>query len=150
MPRNRRRGFQAERELVKKLWDHGFAVIRAPASGSGARRFFYPDIVAIYHGKIFVIEVKYRSSNDPIYISKDKIDKLLDFAKRANARVFIAIKIRNRGWYLASLMEACTATLQGCKIEINNNSIISLEDFINRIINDSLDKYISNNALSAG
>ncbi|WP_297503709.1 hypothetical protein, partial [Thermococcus sp.] len=80
----------------------------------------------------------------------DKIDKLLDFAKRANARVFIAIKIRSRGWYLAPLMEACVATLQGCKIEINDNSIISLEDFINRITNDSLDKYISSNALSAG
>ncbi len=145
MPGNRRRGFQAERELVKKLWNHGFAVIRAPASGSGARRIFYPDIVAIYRGKVFVIEVKYRSSNGPIYISRDKMDKLLDFAKRANAQIFVAIKIKSRGWYLAPLMDACITTPQGCKIEIINNNIISLEDFINKAINDSLDKYISNN-----
>jgi len=149
VPGNRRRGFQAERELVKKLWDRGFAVIRAPASGSGARRIFYPDIVAIYHGKVFIIEVKYRSSGNPIYISRDKINKLLNFAKRANAQILIAIKIKSKGWYLAPLMSSCIATSQGCKIDITNNNIISLEDFINKTINDNLDKYLSS-ARSAG
>ncbi len=143
MPTNRQRGFRAERELVRKLWNYGFAVIRAPASGAGTRNIFYPDIIAIYHGKVFVIEVKYRSSSEAIYISKDKMEKLMDFAKRANAQVLIAIKIKNKGWYLVTLQDSCIAISQGCKIAINDSNAIALESFVKKVVNNSLESYIN-------
>ncbi|MEM0326303.1 MAG: Holliday junction resolvase, partial [Desulfurococcaceae archaeon] len=50
----RRRGFFHERDLVRRLWEHGFAVIRAPASGSRVKHVVYPDIVALYKGKVII------------------------------------------------------------------------------------------------
>ncbi|MEM1828904.1 MAG: Holliday junction resolvase, partial [Desulfurococcaceae archaeon] len=36
------KGFSHERDLVRRLWEYGFAVMRAPASGSKAKRVRYP------------------------------------------------------------------------------------------------------------
>ncbi|MEM0282497.1 MAG: Holliday junction resolvase, partial [Desulfurococcaceae archaeon] len=58
MSKSRIRGFSHERDLARKLWDHGLAVMRAPASGSKGKKLLYPDIVAIYKGKVIAVEVK--------------------------------------------------------------------------------------------
>ena len=93
----RRKGFSHERELVKKLWDSGFAVVRAPASGSKAKRIMYPDIVAIYRGKIIAIEAKTISEPRTIYIEEQQIKKLVEFAKRAGCESYIAVKVVGSG-----------------------------------------------------
>ncbi|HIC99009.1 MAG TPA: Holliday junction resolvase, partial [Pyrodictiaceae archaeon] len=38
------RGFEAERDLARRLWQKGFAVIRAPASGAKTKHYVYPDL----------------------------------------------------------------------------------------------------------
>ncbi len=139
----RRKGFQAERELVKKLWRYGFAVLRGPASGSGARTIFYPDLLAIYKGRIFVIEVKYRSTDKDIYIDKEKINKLKDFAQRAHAEILIAVKIKNKGWFVVPLEHNCMETQKGCRIALREHNIIPINEFINNIVNENLNKYIT-------
>lgn len=89
----RRRGFARERDLVRKLWEAGFACVRGPASGAKARRIFYPDVVAIRNGRVYVFEVKTRRKLETIYIDRRKLLNLIDFARRAGGRAFIAVKI---------------------------------------------------------
>ncbi len=49
------RGTEYERDLAYKLYQRGWAVIRAPASGAKAKRYLYPDLVAIKKGRILAI-----------------------------------------------------------------------------------------------
>ncbi|AFL66764.1 Holliday junction resolvase Hjc [Desulfurococcus amylolyticus] len=101
---NRSRGFSHERDLVRRLWDQGFAVIRAPASGSRARHVKYPDIVAIYHGKIVAMEVKTIKEERTIYVRWEQVEKLQEFSRRAGATPFIAVKFVGSGeWFLIPL-----------------------------------------------
>lgn len=99
--KSRVRGFQKERELVRKLWEEGFACMRAPASGAKVRKSVQPDIIAARNNLIFVMEVKTRRSDKAIYIEKEKIDKLAEWANRAgtNALPLIAVYTsREHGW----------------------------------------------------
>ncbi len=95
--RNRRIGFAHERELAIKLWKKGFAVIRAPASGSKTKRIMYPDIVAIKNGYVLAIEVKTTHGEKPIYIPAHQVQKLKEFIKRSGGEGFIAVKIIGSG-----------------------------------------------------
>jgi len=105
-PRAKRlRGFQAERDLVKLLWRLGFAVIRAPASGSKIKKAVYPDVVAIRKGKVLVFEVKRRSELSTIYVPKEQVEKLKMFSERAGGEAFIAIKIPGRDWVFVELKD---------------------------------------------
>ncbi|MEM4659072.1 MAG: Holliday junction resolvase Hjc [Sulfolobales archaeon] len=99
MPKgNRSRGYRAERELVALLWKRGFAVMRAPASGSKVKKAMYPDVVAIRNGRVAVFEVKSRSREETIYIDKEQVMKMIEFTKRAGGSAYIAIRIPGRDW----------------------------------------------------
>jgi Holliday junction resolvase len=105
----RLRGFHYERELARLLYRLGFAVIRAPASGSRARRVFYPDIVAIYKRSVLVFEVKARSELCDIYIDKYKVERLRDFAERSGGEAYVAVKITSTGeWRVVPLKDLWT------------------------------------------
>lgn len=71
--------------------------MRAPASGSKAKRVPYPDVVAIYKGKVIVAEVKTIRKPRTIYVESRQIEKLLDFANRAGAEAYIALKVVGAG-----------------------------------------------------
>ena len=102
--KNRIRGFSHERDLARRLFRLGFAVIRAPASGSKAKHMIYPDLVAMKDGKIFAFEIKTTSKPRDIYIPKHQIDKLVEFCRRAGATPFVAVKIINHtGWRFIKL-----------------------------------------------
>ncbi len=97
------RGYVAERELVVKLWKMGFAVMRAPASGSKIKKAKYPDVVAIKSCKVIVFEVKSRSKIDNIYIDEEQIRKLREFTDRAGGQAFIAVKTPGGMWKAVEL-----------------------------------------------
>jgi Holliday junction resolvase len=99
-------GKRYELELARKLYKMGFAVIRAPASGRKAKRVPYPDIVAIKHRNILVISVKYRSTLGTIYVSGDELKKMIDFARRSDGIMLIAIKVRELGDWRAIPLSA--------------------------------------------
>lgn len=106
MVNRRRAGFSHERDLVKRLWDYGFAVMRAPASGSKARRVLYPDVVAIYNGKVLAIEAKTYRKGKYIYVRKDQYEKLVEFAKRSGGTAYIAVKRVGSGeWHFIPISE---------------------------------------------
>ncbi len=110
------RGVDAERELANILWNKGFAVIRGPASGAGTRRRFQPDLVIIKSGKVAVIEVK-RTSELPVYIRPEQVLGLSEFAKRAGAQAFIAVRLKGRKWLFFRLDEVKTTRRGGFKVE---------------------------------
>jgi len=89
---NKARGSAVERYIVSKLRDKGFAVLRAPASGS-KRKDNVPDIIALKSGVILLIEVKSRRSNNKVYISKEQVEGIKEFTRKAGGELFIAIKI---------------------------------------------------------
>ncbi|MCE4614781.1 MAG: Holliday junction resolvase [Desulfurococcales archaeon] len=90
---SRQKGFYYERSLARKLWSKGFAVIRGPGSGGGSRDIIQPDLVAIKNGKILVFEIKVRWKRTTIYLDREKVERLKEFARRSGGEAFIAIKI---------------------------------------------------------
>ncbi|MCX8176564.1 MAG: Holliday junction resolvase Hjc, partial [Candidatus Bathyarchaeota archaeon] len=90
-----RRGINEERELVHKLDNLGFAVLRAPSSGSRTK-LDRPDIVAGRKGLYLAIEVKSTRKN-VIYITSVSIKQLIRFSEKFGAKPFIAAKFKKKG-----------------------------------------------------
>ncbi|MCX8184344.1 MAG: Holliday junction resolvase Hjc [Sulfolobales archaeon] len=112
---SRSRGYRAERELVTQLWKKGFAVVRAPASGSKIKRAAYPDVVAIKKGRVAVFEVKSRSKEESIYIDREQIVKLVEFAERAGGRAYVAVKLPRQKWVFVPV-EKLESTSSGYRV----------------------------------
>jgi len=77
--------------------------MRAPASGAKIKRAKYPDVVAIKKGRVAVFEVKSRSKEGAVYVDKEQVEKLLNFAERAGGKAYIAVRIAGRGWLFVPL-----------------------------------------------
>ena len=91
-----KKGSAEERELVHKLWDRGFAAMRAPASG-GATKKSLPDVVA-GNGKIYLaIEVK-TTTKDKINIDSVQIDELCEFSQMFGAKPYIGVRFKYTKW----------------------------------------------------
>lgn len=91
------KGDRRERELVNKLDDARFAVMRAPASGSATEREL-PDVLAGDKGEFYAIEAK-SSSGKPIYIKQEEVEGLEFFAENFGAEARIAIRFDREDWY---------------------------------------------------
>jgi len=92
-----RKGDRRERELVNQLDAAGFAVMRAPASGSATDREL-PDVLAGDDGRFYAIEAK-SSSGDPIYLSGEEVEALIYFAQNFGAKARIAVRFDREDWY---------------------------------------------------
>ena len=91
-----RKGFREERELVNRLERLGFAVLRAPASGSGTKSD-RPDMVAGRRGFYVALEVK-TTSRRVLYIRGESIDQLVRFSKKFGAEPYLAVKFKRSGY----------------------------------------------------
>jgi Holliday junction resolvase len=92
-----RKGDRRERELVNALDDAGFAVMRAPASGSATEREL-PDVLAGDGGDFYAIEAK-SSSGDPIYLDGAEVEALVYFAKNFGAKPRVGVRFDREDWY---------------------------------------------------
>lgn len=91
------KGDRRERELVNTLDDAGFAVMRAPASGSATQREL-PDVLA-GNGEIFyAIEVK-SSAGNPIYLTGEEVEALVYFSRNFGAKARIGVRFDREDWY---------------------------------------------------
>ena len=88
---NYRKGYRAEKELIKLLSSLDFAVLRAPKSGTDTI-----DVIACKRGNIFAFECKSWAST--VRINKRQLDNLLGFSKKAGAIPVIAMKQEQKGW----------------------------------------------------
>lgn len=94
------KGADAERELVNKLWDWGYAVTRIPKSGGATERPL-PDVFAAIPGVIIAIEVK-ATKETVKYIPLSKIEELYEFSNRCGALSLLAVKFIRKGWRISA------------------------------------------------
>ncbi|MFB6101745.1 MAG: Holliday junction resolvase Hjc [Haloplanus sp.] len=92
-----RKGDRRERELVNELDAAGFAVMRAPASGSATDRDL-PDVLAGDGENFYAIEAK-SSAGDPIYLSGEEVESLIYFARNFGANARIGVRFDREDWY---------------------------------------------------
>ncbi len=94
-------GIKEERDLVNKLHQYRFAVIRGPASG-GATKMPRLDIIAgsKKRRKWFAFEVK-TTRGKSIHISNDYFHQLIDFSKLFGCSAIFALKFKqqNKFWF---------------------------------------------------
>ncbi|MFP8954784.1 Holliday junction resolvase Hjc [Natrialbaceae archaeon A-arb3/5] len=91
------KGDRRERELVNELDEAGFAVMRAPASGSATEREL-PDVLAGDSEIFYAIEAK-SSSGDPIYLTGEEVEALIYFAQNFGAKPRIGVRFDREDWY---------------------------------------------------
>ena len=91
------KGDRRERELVNELDDAGFAVMRAPASGSATDREL-PDVLAGNDGDFYAIEAK-SSAGNPIYLTGEEVEALVYFARNFGAKPRIGVRFDREAWY---------------------------------------------------
>jgi Holliday junction resolvase len=91
------KGDRRERELVNELDAAGFAVMRAPASGSATEREL-PDVLAGDGDRFFAIEAK-SSAGDPIYLSGEEVEALVYFARNFGAKPRVGVRFDREAWY---------------------------------------------------
>lgn len=94
----KKRGYDAERELVHMLREKGFAALRVPVSAPSNEPL--PDVFAIKENCILAFEVK--SQIRYIYVKRDQIKKLLEFLEihkiYPKRYAVIAAKFKYKGW----------------------------------------------------
>ncbi|WP_224333198.1 Holliday junction resolvase Hjc [Haloprofundus halobius] len=91
------KGDRRERELVNRLDEAGFAVMRAPASGAATTREL-PDVLAGNGDVFYAIEAK-SSAGDPIYLTGEEVEALIYFARNFGAKARIAVRFDREDWY---------------------------------------------------
>jgi len=91
------KGGRRERELVNALDEAGFAVMRAPASGSATEREL-PDVLAGDGEQFYAIEAK-SSAGDPIYLTGEEVEALIYFAQNFGAKPRIGVRFDREDWY---------------------------------------------------
>ena len=97
MANSNAKGNRRERELVNALDDRGFAVMRAPASGSATEREL-PDVLAGDGEDFYAIEAK-SSSGQPIYLDGEEVEALLFFARNFGANPRLGVRFDREDWY---------------------------------------------------
>ncbi|WP_135821751.1 Holliday junction resolvase Hjc [Halostella litorea] len=91
------KGDRRERELVNELDDAGFAVMRAPASGSATEREL-PDVLAGDGETFYAVEAK-SSAGDPIYLDGEEVEALVYFSRNFGAKPRIGVRFDREDWY---------------------------------------------------
>ena len=110
-----KKGSAEERDLVHKLWERGFAAMRAPASG-GATKNPLPDVVA-GNGKLYLaIEVK-TTTKDKVYIDEPQINALCEFSKIFGAKAYIGVRFKYTKWLFIEPQNAPRTKTGNYKIE---------------------------------
>ncbi|WP_229773950.1 Holliday junction resolvase Hjc [Halocalculus aciditolerans] len=92
-----KKGDRRERELVNRLDEAGFAVMRAPASGSATTREL-PDVLAGDGTVFYAVEAK-SSSGKPIYLTGEEVEALVYFSQNFGAKPKIGVRFDREDWY---------------------------------------------------
>ncbi|WP_132058981.1 Holliday junction resolvase Hjc [Halorussus amylolyticus] len=91
------KGNRRERELVNRLDEAGFAVMRAPASGAATEREL-PDVLAGDGDVFYAVEAK-SSSGDPIYLTGEEVEALVYFSRNFGAKPKIGVRFDREDWF---------------------------------------------------
>lgn len=94
-----KKGANAERELLQKLSQQGFAIVRA--AGSGTTPLPSPDLVALKGKKRFGFECKAWNSNY-LHLDHQQMEELVNWGEIAHTEMLIAWKVPLKGWLFLS------------------------------------------------
>ncbi|RJS89364.1 endonuclease [Candidatus Bathyarchaeota archaeon] len=98
--RMRKRGYDAEREIVGRLREAGFMAVRIPVSAPSNEPL--PDVFAVKGDRILAIEVK--SQGRYAYFKKKQVEKLFQFLEihriYSKRMAVLAAKFKWAGWSL--------------------------------------------------
>jgi len=94
------RGTNAERDLIHKFWEAGWAAMRA--AGSGSSQYPSPDIIAGKYGRRLAIECKLTTETKK-YFPEEEIRLLKYFAKTFCAEAWVAVKFPKMKWTFFNL-----------------------------------------------
>ena len=97
MANSNSKGDRRERELVNLLNERGFAVMRAPSSGSATERDL-PDVLAGDGETFYAIEAK-SSSGRPVYLDGEEVEALVYFARNFGAKPRVGVRFDREDWY---------------------------------------------------
>ena len=112
-----KKGSTEERDLVNRLWDAGFAAMRAPASGGATKRPL-PDVLA-GNGDIYLaIEVK-STKQEHIYIDNEKIANLIKFSEIFGATPYVGAKFIRKPWRFIKLEDLHITRSENYRVNIN-------------------------------
>jgi len=92
---SKRKGSNAERDLIKLFWSIGWAAVRV--AGSGSMHFPSPDLLVGNKIRRLAIEAKITKENKK-YFSKEEVKQLLVFSSFYGAESWLAIKFPNKNW----------------------------------------------------
>ena len=90
------KGANAERELLRIIYNNGFGCVRI--AGSGATILPSPDIVALSPNKKISFECKAWNSNY-LNVSIEQMTELIKWGEISGTEVFVAWKIPQKGWF---------------------------------------------------
>ena len=99
---SKKKGINAERELVHAFWSKGFACARV--AGSGSSKYPSADLIVGNKERKMVIESKV-TKKDRKYFDKKEIRLFREFAETFGAEPWIAIKFNRRGWFFLRIEE---------------------------------------------
>ncbi len=93
---NYRKGANAERELLHKLFEKNYAVFRI--AGSGSTSLPAVDLLAVKKGKGYLIECK-AWAGKRLSIKNSQIQELQTLQQRTDFEIIIAWKADYKGWF---------------------------------------------------
>ena len=128
MINRKRKGTNAERELLHLFWSKDWPCVRA--AGSGSIRYPVPDIIASNGIKSVAIEIKIVSAGYK-YFSRKEIEDLIRFSTMFGAMPFVAVKFSGSPWFFVSV-ENLVETPHGFSVRVSEGEIKGMlfEDFI--------------------
>lgn len=94
------RGSNAERDLVDRFWEAGWACMRSPGSGSTSHPS--PDILAGKGPRKLAIECKLTTDTKK-YFTSEEISELKIFSEKFGAEAWVAIKFFRKPWIFVSV-----------------------------------------------
>ncbi|MBR9700871.1 Holliday junction resolvase [Candidatus Woesearchaeota archaeon] len=126
------RGSAAERELVHKFWDAGWAAFRAPASG--AMPIQIPDVIAGHGNRKLGIEIKLTKESKK-YFTKQEVEDLQGFCARFGSECWLGVKFLRKGWFFLSPEDMRqTASSYVVSYEEAQKKGLSFEELIDSIV----------------
>lgn len=123
---SKRKGSNAERELIKLFWSRSWGAVRV--AGSGSMRFPSPDVLAGNKTRRLAIEVK-TTKEDKKYFSRDEIKQLLNFALYFGAEPWLGVKFPNKKWSFMN-PEDLEQTKTQVVFKENSKKLLSFEELL--------------------
>jgi len=110
------KGKRFEYRILWKLTKYGWFAVRAPASGKGSSKLFYPDIIAYRRGKLIGIEAKMRLDGRDVLIDIDKFNKLSWLSKNFGFDIYVCAVFDKAGQIMCLKIDNYTYKTDKCVV----------------------------------